>query len=97
MNEEAAEELERKLEALKRQFEVLHEADNRMARALSKLPFERLEVGDFELLAGNEEENETLVRLIDAGHALRVYKGEGGPKSWTTAFYLQFWEASSAS
>lgn len=88
MNEEAAEVLERKLEALKRQFEALREADNRMARALSKRPFERLTVGDFELLAGNEEENETLVRLIDAGHALRLYKGDGDGKSWTTPLHF---------
>lgn len=85
---EAEEELERKLEALKRQFEALREADNRMADALNKLPFERLEAGDFELLAGNEEENKTLVRLIDAGHALRLYKGEGDPKSWTTPLHF---------
>jgi hypothetical protein len=87
MNEEE-EELERKLEAFKRQFEAFHEAENRMAHALSKIPFERLTVGDFELLAGNGEENETLVRLIDDGHALRLYKGDGDGKSWTTPLHF---------
>jgi len=84
---EEEQELDRRFEAFRREFEMLREAELRCVRLLNDVPVERLTACDLESLAEVEEENATLVRMIEDGHALRMYKGDDGITRWTTPLY----------